>query len=83
MGNRVAECVKALAREKGRLSDGRTTKDRIPLLAMLILEAQKEFMRHLGKPPREALIYRMERHGYRLPGNDWTGNWKRLFVRLV
>ena len=29
-GNRVAECVKALAREQGRLPDLRTKKDRIP-----------------------------------------------------
>jgi hypothetical protein len=81
VGNRVAECVKALAREKGRLRDGRTTKDRIPLLAMLILEAQREFMRHLGKPPKEALIYRMEQRGYRIPGNASIGSWKGLFAR--
>ena len=30
LGSRVAECVKALAREKGKLPDRRTKKDRIP-----------------------------------------------------
>ena len=43
-GNRVAECVKALAREQGKLPDRRTKKDRIPAPAMLILVAQPEFM---------------------------------------
>ena len=78
-GSRVAECVKALAREQGRLPDLRTNKDRTPAPAMLILEAQSQFMLHVGKPPREVLIYWMEWRGYLPPENDRAGYWNDTF----
>ena len=73
LGSRVAECVKALAREQGRLPDLRTNKDRTPAPARLILEAQTLFMLHADKPPREELIGWMERLGYLPPENDRAG----------
>jgi hypothetical protein len=79
VGNRVAECVKALAREKGKLRDGRTKKDRIPLIAMLILEAREQFKIHVGRPPRDVLIYWMQWRGYRFPSKDTAGRWREKF----
>jgi hypothetical protein len=73
--------VKALAREKGKLRDGRTKKDRIPLIAMLILEARQQFEIHVGKPPRGVLIYWMQWRGYRFSGKDIAGRWKETFLR--
>ena len=79
--NRMAESVKALAREQGRLPDLRTNKDRIPAPAMLILEAQTLFMLRAGKPPREELIGWMEGLGYLAPENDRTGYWNDTFCK--
>ena len=81
IGNRVADCVKALAREQGKLRDGRTKKDRIPVVAKLILAAQEEFMLCGGKPPREVLMHEMKRLGYRYSCNDSAGRWKETFLR--
>ena len=63
VGNRVAECVKALAREKGKLRDGRAKKDRIPLVAMLILVGAGR----VHDPRREA----SKRRAYILDGAAW------------
>ena len=81
-GSLVAERVKALAREQGRLPDLRTNKDRIPAPAMLILEAREEFMVHVGKPPREVLIYWMEWRGYLPPKSDRAGYWSDIFRKV-
>ena len=77
----MAEGVKALAREQGRLRDGRAKKDRMPTDAMLILVARGMFLVPCREAPNGGAHIWMEWLGYLPSPKNSGGYWRGTFVR--
>ena len=72
------DAVLALAREDGKIKDGRA-KLSIPSVAILIIEAQGIFQHLHARPTKSFLRERLEMIGYGIKGKDASARWRERF----